>query len=268
MNGDGLADILGFGSAGAYVSLAIGGGQFGPTTFVPGFGASPAGGGWINNDLYPRLLGDVNGDGMADIVGFGSAGGYVALATGGGQFGPVSFLPGFGASPVGGGWYSNDVYPRALGDVNGDGMADIVGFGSAGTYVSLATSNGNFGPTFLALAGFGASPAGGGWSSQDLYSRAVADVNGDGMADIVDLARPACTSHSLVGMAASDQLSWHSLPMVRPQQQVVGLALTCIHANSPTSTAMAEQTLLDLDRPVSRLQLVRPTGLSVRLLPI
>ena len=30
--------------------------------------------GWTSNDLYPRQLADVNGDGMADIVGFGSGG--------------------------------------------------------------------------------------------------------------------------------------------------------------------------------------------------
>jgi hypothetical protein len=39
-----------------------------------------AAGGWTSQDLYPRLLGDVNGDGRADIVGFGAAGVYTALA--------------------------------------------------------------------------------------------------------------------------------------------------------------------------------------------
>ena len=34
-----------------------------------------------------------------------------------------------------GGWSSNDAYPRELGDVNGDGMADIVGFAGDGVYV-------------------------------------------------------------------------------------------------------------------------------------
>ena len=40
-------------------------------------------------------------------------------------------------------------YTRDLADVNGDGMADIVGFGQGGVYVSLATGGGNFAaPTF------------------------------------------------------------------------------------------------------------------------
>ena len=34
--------------------------------------------------------------------------------------------PAFGASDVGGGWISQDAYPRHVADVNGDGKADIV----------------------------------------------------------------------------------------------------------------------------------------------
>ena len=69
------------------MALATGDGNFErPTLRSPAFGASAAGGGWSSQDLYPRELADVNGDGMADIVGFGNAGVFVALATGGGNF--------------------------------------------------------------------------------------------------------------------------------------------------------------------------------------
>ena len=72
----------------------------------------------------------MNGDGKADIVGFGTTGVYVSLATGGGSFADaVLKLHGF--SPADG-WSSDDTYPRELADVNGDGMADIVGFGTLG----------------------------------------------------------------------------------------------------------------------------------------
>jgi hypothetical protein len=33
---------------------------------------------------------------------------------------------------------SQDTYPRAVADVNGDHRADIVGFGNTGVYVSLS----------------------------------------------------------------------------------------------------------------------------------
>ena len=36
-----------------------------------------------------------------------------------------------------GGWTSFNQYPRQLGDINGDGRNDIVGFGGSEVYVSL-----------------------------------------------------------------------------------------------------------------------------------
>jgi hypothetical protein len=44
-----------------------------------GFGAGESAGGWTSADRFPRQLADVNGDGRADIVGFGDAGVWVAL---------------------------------------------------------------------------------------------------------------------------------------------------------------------------------------------
>jgi hypothetical protein len=82
------------------------------------------------------MMADVNGDGRADIVGFGNAGVWVSLANGAGGFGPGYLAStGFGFLPQAGGWDSQDRYPRTLADVNGDGRADIAGFGNAGVWV-------------------------------------------------------------------------------------------------------------------------------------
>ena len=172
------------GNGGTNVTLNAPPQQFAPATLaLASFGAAPNGGGWSSQDLYPRVLGDANGDGLADIVGFGAAGAYVSLATGNGNFAsPILGVANFGSSPAGGGWTSQDAYPRELADVNGDKMGDIVGFGAAGVFTSLAAGGGSFAAPTLALAAFGQA---GGWSSQDIYPREMADVNGDGMADIV-----------------------------------------------------------------------------------
>jgi len=195
IDGDGRADLIGFGSAGLFAALSNGDGTFGETFLAyNGFGASDAAGGWANDNLYPRTLADVNGDGLQDLIGFGSAGVSIALgqAPASGQavaFGPATLAyAGFGASDAAGGWTSADTYPRTVADVNGDGRGDLVGFGGAGVYVALGQSDGSFGATQLALNGFGASDAGGGWSSDDRFPRVLADVNNDGRADIVGFA--------------------------------------------------------------------------------
>jgi hypothetical protein len=187
LNADEAQDIVGFGAGGVTVALATGAGNFAtPITTLVAFGASNSAGGWTSQNQFPRLLGDVSGDGRADIVGFGAHGTWVALATGGGNFGtPFLSLSMFGAGDSAGGWTSQDQFPRLLGDVNGDGKADIVGFGAHGAWVALATSNGNFGTPFLALPDFGTSNSAGGWLSQNQFPRQLADVNGDGRADII-----------------------------------------------------------------------------------
>jgi microcystin-dependent protein len=181
VSGDTRADIVAFSSAGVYESLATAGGHFAAPTFeLAAFG--PNAGGWSSDDTYPRKLADVNGDGKADIIGFSSAGVYESLATAGGHFAMPTFeLVAFGT--IAGGWSSDNTYPRALADVNGDGSADIVGFGQAGVYVSLATGGGHFAMPTFELTAFGTTA--GGWTSQDLYPRTLADVNADGKADIV-----------------------------------------------------------------------------------
>lgn len=178
VNGDGLADIVGFGQAGTLVALGTAGGGFAPTfVAAANFGVDQ---GWSSNNVFHRELADVNGDGRDDIIGFGTFGVSVALAQAGGTFaaptlGSTNFNPANG-------WSSQDSFVRTLADVNGDGLADIVGFGIAGTLVALGTGTGSFGPATLAVANFGANQ---GWTSNDRFHREVGDVNGDGRADIV-----------------------------------------------------------------------------------
>jgi len=136
------ADIVAFSSAGVYESLATAGGALAAPTFeLAAFGTNA--GGWSSDNTYPREVADVNGDAEPTS----SASALPACTS------PWPPQAGIFAAPTfelaclrtnAGGWSSDNTYPRALADVNGDGRADIVGFSSAGVYESLATAGGHF----------------------------------------------------------------------------------------------------------------------------
>ena len=176
--GNGRADIVGFGNAGVYVSRADGTGNYGPLELLVnnfGYGA----GGW-RVDKHPRIMADTTGDGRADIVGFGNAGVYVSRAQANGTFSaPDLVVENFG---YGAGDWRTHMHPRMLADVTGDGRADIVGFGNAGVWVSLAQPNGNYSQPQLVVDNFGYNA--GGWRV-NMHPRFMADTTGDGRADIV-----------------------------------------------------------------------------------
>jgi predicted cobalt transporter CbtA len=130
---DRRATIVGFGIAGTFVAVSKGDGTFDPAQLVLNdFGANQ---GWSSDDKFSRLLADVNGDAVADIVGFGIAGTLISFGKGDGTFSDASFdLANFGANQ---GWNSDNAYHRTIADMNNDGLADIVGFGIAGVLVGL-----------------------------------------------------------------------------------------------------------------------------------
>ncbi len=178
LTGDGRADIVGFGNAGVWVSLNNGNGTFqNPQLVVSNFGYSA--GGWRVN-MHPRFLADLTGDGRADIVGFGNAGVWVSLNNGNGTFqNPQLVISNFGYNA--GGWRV-DMHPRLLADWNGDGRADVIGFGNDGVWVSLNNGNGTFQQPQLVIPNLGYNA--GGWRV-NMHPRMLADLTGDHRDDVV-----------------------------------------------------------------------------------
>ena len=136
------------------------------------------------------MMADVNGDGMADIVGFFDDGVWVSRATGGGWFETPArkWLDNYFGSDPASGWpkWKAGYHPRMLGDANGDGMADIVGFGGNDVYVALSTGTGFTTPEIWLSGGLGHFVCNkDGWATQGETPRYLADVNGDGLSDIV-----------------------------------------------------------------------------------
>jgi uncharacterized protein YbdZ (MbtH family) len=172
VNMDGKDDVIGFGYGGVLVALSNGAGFDPATNWTTDFSYNQ---GW-RMDTYPRMVGDVNGDKMADVVGFGYAGAVVALSNGAG-FEPLSLWTNDFSYPQG--WRAN-MHPRVLGDVNKDGKDDIIGFGYGGILVALSNGT-SFDPVTNWTGDFSYNQ---GWR-MDTYPRMVGDVNGDGKDDVV-----------------------------------------------------------------------------------
>lgn len=173
IDGDRAQDLVGFGDAGVYVARSTGTG-FNDGQYVGlGFGTDH---GW-SPSKHVRLMGDINGDGLDDIVGFGDDYVWTALATGNGDFHEATApINDFGYNQ---GWRVEE-HTRILADVNNDRCMDILAFGNDGVYLALADGSGGFRPNTLFRA-FGSND---GWTSA-LHVRTTADLNNDGRADIV-----------------------------------------------------------------------------------
>ena len=130
----------------------------------PGFGEDT---GW-SVGRHPRFVADVTGDGRADLVGFGYDGVWVAVARADRTFAPEQFvLADFGYNS---GCCAGHTV-RFVADITGDGRADLVSFGQAGTYTAVARADGTFTPAELVLVGVGGS--------------FLQDVDADGCADLI-----------------------------------------------------------------------------------
>jgi peptidoglycan/xylan/chitin deacetylase (PgdA/CDA1 family) len=194
VNADGVADVCGRGGAGIYCAISNGVDAFGPPALVTSGVNFSDDVGWNGAESYYGSIhfADVNGDGWADVCGRAVAGITCALngaAAGGAvQFGAATtwmgadFTDSVGWEPP---QYGATVQ---LGDIDGDGLADVCGRGGAGMRCALATSAGSFAPPtwWTTWPDFSDNDGkAGDWAQPGYYkSIRLVDVNQDGLADV------------------------------------------------------------------------------------
>src|SRR5829696_1530418 len=145
---------------------------------IPSIAVGPESARWLV-ERNPLFLADITGDGKADIIGFGDTGVWTAIGNGDGTFqAPRVVLNDF--CFLAGGWHV-DRHPRFLADITGDGKADIVGFGDAGVWTARSNGDGTFQAPAFVLPDLGFDQ---GWRV-DKHPRFLADITGEGRADIV-----------------------------------------------------------------------------------
>ena len=177
-NGDGIADL----AVGSLISQTVtilvgdGNGRFAPAPGLP-----------IAMGAVPQVIavGDFNGDGIADLVVGTSLDDHsvnILLGDGSGGFAPA---PG---SPIATGSASQGI---AIGDFNGDGIADLAVTNAITSSVSilLGDGSGRFAPSPGSPVAVGPNP----------YGVATGDFNGDGIADLAVVSQLSSNVSVLLG---------------------------------------------------------------------
>ncbi|HEY8431369.1 MAG TPA: phosphodiester glycosidase family protein [Sandaracinaceae bacterium] len=199
VTGDGLADLCARATAGMRCWPSTGAALDGEAIAGPAWSNDA---GWGVPERWATIrLADVDGDGRDDLCGRSDAGFVCATSTGTG-FAP-EWAP-LGALSDASGW---DALARwssiRMGDVNGDGLADVCGRGAAGVDCWLSTG-----------AGFDPEPVAGprwsddaGWSAHRYTSTIrLVDVDGDGRADLCARSASDFRCHLSQGSSFGDAI--------------------------------------------------------------
>ena len=192
VNGDGVMDVIGMGANGFQYAF----GQYNNGVYSlesahtafndPTYATFARDQGWTNSSSI-RYISDVNNDRHPDIVGFGELGvwlsvGQTALPDGSAAFAqPYLASDNFGTNL---GW-TNIEHSRILGDINGDGRLDVIGFGDDNTFIATAISDPSTGKfMWSGTSQLHAYAHSGGFLPGQNF-RGLADIDGNGAADIV-----------------------------------------------------------------------------------
>jgi hypothetical protein len=213
VTGDGLPDIIGIATSGAYVQRNTGTAFLTAENWSPGTPAdtfSPAAN-WFTIGYHPRVwLVDVNGDGRQDLLGIADNHVGVQLSTGTGftarqVWATSTFNPSSN-------WFDVGMRPRVwVSDVTGDGLPDIVGVATNGVWVQVNTGSAFLPAVNWATLSFSPSAN---WFTTGLHPRVwLVDVNGDGRSDLLGITDNFVGVQLSTGKSFAPREQWAALTM-------------------------------------------------------
>ncbi|MEL7039836.1 MAG: VCBS repeat-containing protein, partial [Cyanobacteria bacterium J06592_8] len=95
--------------------------------------------GYTSQNENPRMMGDINGDGRADIVGINDNQVRFAYGQADGTFSQPNIDDGsYNIMSESDGWTSQEEFPRMLADIDGDNRDDIFGYDSVNDKLMVA----------------------------------------------------------------------------------------------------------------------------------
>ena len=211
VNGDGYADACIRLAGGVFCALNTASGAFAPYRLYSAAFSDAMG--WLPDAHGATLqLGDVDGDGKADVCGRSADGIVCATATADGAgLGDLRLWSSGRDFSDADGWAASAAYYGSihLADVNGDGYADVCGRSALGVVCALNDKAGRFAPAGLWIGSEFTDALG--WPD-DRYGSTLqfGDLNGDGKADVCGRgpAGVRCATANPSGSAFTDPHQW------------------------------------------------------------
>jgi VCBS repeat protein len=166
---------------------------------------------WSNGPFIgteATLLGDIDGDGRADLVAVNHDDTWVMLSTPHEELHPEPF---FHFSEQWSGVPFSGRKATLLGDINGDGRADLVAVNAEDTWVMLSNGSGFADPV----------P----WSGVPFFGRKatlLGDIDGDGRADLVAVNEGDAWVMLSTGSGFSEPTRWSGVPFFGSKATLLG----------------------------------------------
>jgi hypothetical protein len=259
VNGDGRTDVIAIGHSyyGARVLLSNGDGTYSVAFQQMNDSQGPF---WRAGDGHAVMAADVNGDGRTDVIAIGHSyyGARVLLSNGDGTYSVAFQQMNDSQGPF---WRAGDGHAILVADVNGDGKADVIAIGHAyaGARVLLSKGDGTYSVAFQQMN----DSQGPFWQAGANSTAYVADVNGDGRNDVIQVGNGTTKAQILLSNGdGTFRQEYYQPDASGPFWQAGAVNITM----APSVIGLGRSDIIQLGQDTYTAQVLLPTGVNPDLL--